>query len=395
MTKYLFLFGFILGGFGNFIIVELSASELTPLKSDDNIKTWNYSFGNAYNKGDFVSNGSEVKIVLQNFVTNGDPNWWNAPSLFELYETIESDVNNVDLNALRNQYIELLVQNDGISMDEARKKENDVLISLNSDIEELKKDINFSDDDAYAHKVDGYKVLINQLSDKKSKLTKELVDQLAIENNITSEEAYSILNPRIENLDETQYNYDENSGEIETFYSKDEFFNTSKSAFASLGKGDILNNFSNGSMGANWGHVAILHAKGTTVGETWTVEAPGVGKKVQRVPYGTWHYDDDSKMAYSYLSSRPLYSYQYNAITTSAASAAYTQNGKPYKLGGKIGDTSSWYCSELVFWAYYNNGYQAINLGSYSGDYMGSSSIIYPYDIYMDNDIMPFFKQNF
>jgi len=85
-------------------LITMNASEnLQTYQSESHFKEWNYEVGNIYEEGEFVSDGREVKKVVQDFVTNGDESWWYAPSLFEeipkssTLEGVEIDLNTLQL----------------------------------------------------------------------------------------------------------------------------------------------------------------------------------------------------------------------------------------------------------------------------------------------------------
>jgi hypothetical protein len=92
-----FLFGFFVGGLYNVSFISLHAEEnledrSTPEETTESfvepeyvIREWIYEANTPYYKNDLVSDGNATKIVLQDFTTNGDANWFNADSLFENY----------------------------------------------------------------------------------------------------------------------------------------------------------------------------------------------------------------------------------------------------------------------------------------------------------------------
>ncbi|MGL4589411.1 MAG: YiiX/YebB-like N1pC/P60 family cysteine hydrolase [Mycoplasmatales bacterium] len=366
--------------------VEISGEE-------KEVSTWNPQNGSKYEKGDLVEKNGEVKIVIQNFIANGDDNWWNADSLFTYFTSLENASPRIFTEQnLKDAYIEYKK----MSSEEAARE----VLATNKEIEQMlmADEENPSPlENLEQVKNDAYGSIIAELSGQKEKVTKAIVDKIAAEKGLSQDEAFMELNPRMAEISKGNFDYNENTGEMTTYLEKDDMFGAqTKGAFEQLGRGDILNNFSNGSLGVRWGHAAIITQKSNTVSGTYTTEAVGPGKGVQKLSYSNWHYNNNDKMAYSYLTKFRFGSNYYSGATNASADLASAQVGKKYTFPGiSLGDPSSFYCSELVYYAYYANRYTGVDLGSYGNNKRGSNAILYPYELYMDNDIMPFFKQNF
>lgn len=74
-----------------FVLMTILGTTLfaTPLGASGlrNDLIWDETKGTEYFKGSYVSNGNQVKEVLQDFTTNGDELWWNSTSLFSTATT--------------------------------------------------------------------------------------------------------------------------------------------------------------------------------------------------------------------------------------------------------------------------------------------------------------------
>jgi len=204
------------------------------------------------------------------------------------------------------------------------------------------------------------------------------------------------LNPRLKMMGEDAYRYNENTRELEFTMNKDAMFNkksddltqVSNEGLAFLKKGDVLINLDNGSSSGlfKWGHAALMYRKATTPDLSRTIEAPGPGKKVQLVNYQkAWHANKRNRIAYNYVPR--VYGTNKPAR---AADNALRYMAKAYGLYPVLGDTRTIYCTELVFLAYMSQG---VNLGN--GMKMGSWGILLPRSMYCDDDLAPYYRQNF
>jgi hypothetical protein len=102
LISSMFLFGIIVTSFSNYLVLGLNAAEMDErieYVAKNSFKFWNAEPGVEYKKDEIVILGLEKKKVIQNFTANGDDNWWNAPSLFELVEvsTPENDVIEIEV----------------------------------------------------------------------------------------------------------------------------------------------------------------------------------------------------------------------------------------------------------------------------------------------------------
>jgi hypothetical protein len=131
-----------------------------------------------------------------------------------------------------------------------------------------------------------------------------------------------------------------------------------------LNPGDMLYD-SNGFLG--FGHVGIY------IGNGEVVEAEKFGG-VQRKPIKTWDYPNRKNVYILRVDCS-------DEIKEAAISFAEAQVSKPYDMNWRQKDPDpnslSWYCSELVWAAYYNQG---INI-----EYTPDSSAVTPYEIFVDD----------
>jgi len=204
------------------------------------------------------------------------------------------------------------------------------------------------------------------------------------------------LNPKLKLYSDDEYRYNEETKEFEFMITKDELFKkesdsmlqASADAFRLLEKGDVLINLDNGSSSGlfKWGHAALMHQRRFQPIQSYTIEAPGQGKVVQFVNYQeAWHKNTWDRIAYNYVPR------VYNTNKPAkAAENARQYLGKPYTLYPILGDTRSIYCTELVFLAYKSQG---VNLGN--GMDTGSWGILFPKDMYCDDDLHPYYLQKF
>jgi len=152
-----------------------------------------------------------------------------------------------------------------------------------------------------------------------------------------------------------------------------------------LEKGDVLVDLDNGKLGFQWGHVGMMYDKAETPEESRTIEILGFGDVVQFKNYKTtWH---DNKV------DRISHNYAWRVMDTDApdkaAEAATKWIGKGYSLWPVLGDTSAFYCTELVFMAYREQG---VDLGNGMG--MGSWGILMPKSMYCSPELSTYYRQN-
>lgn len=202
-----------------------------------------------------------------------------------------------------------------------------------------------------------------------------------------------VNNPKLQKLliqNQGAYEFDEENKQIDFNISKDALFSNNpnqRGAYDSMDPGDILINHSNGSSGVVWGHAGIVYSK-YGLHDTWVKEAPGAGYNVQHVGYyNKWHADNSSKMSYNYVPR--VYG---TDVPNKAKNLAHAYQGTSYSIAGKLGDMSSVYCSELVWFAYYVYG---VNVGGNDSPQRWDWNIVYPSEIYYDDDVMFYFRQNF
>jgi len=152
-----------------------------------------------------------------------------------------------------------------------------------------------------------------------------------------------------------------------------------------LDTGDVLVNLDNGKLGLKWGHVGMMYDKGPSPEQSRTIEILGFGDVVQFKNYKTtWH---DNK------TDRISHNYAHRVLGTGkaekAAEAATKWIGKGYSLWPVLGDTSAFYCTELVFMAYREQG---VNLGN--GMDLGSWGILMPKSMYCSPELASYYRQN-
>jgi hypothetical protein len=200
------------------------------------------------------------------------------------------------------------------------------------------------------------------------------------------------LNPRLKELPEGSYHYDEEAREIVFDMDKDELFNTQGevSTFAKqwgrLAKGDVLINFDNGSSSGvfKWGHAAMLYQKAPTPERSSTIEAPGGGDVVRLRNYDeVWHSNNDSRMAYNFVPRVKL-----TVKPDLAAENARKYEGRQYGIFHPLGTSNEIYCTELVYLAYKSQG---VDLGN--GVKQGDWWILMPKRMYCDADLQYYYRQ--
>lgn len=227
---------------------------------------------------------------------------------------------------------------------------------------------------------------------KKSRNTNNFEEIAKAENKPVEQAMLENLNPKLNLLPDNSYYYNEETKELEFDITKEEIFAASsnplaRSAWSLLEKGDVLINFDNGSSGLRWGHVAFMQSKGPDPFNSYTYEAPGSGQVVGYRNYETvWHNNTWDRMTYNYVPR--IYG---SGKAAAAANNALQYHGKKYSLTDSmaLGNTSSIYCTELVFLAYLSQG---VNLGN--GMNSGSIGILFPRSMYCDADLMYYFRQN-
>jgi len=152
-----------------------------------------------------------------------------------------------------------------------------------------------------------------------------------------------------------------------------------------LDKGDVLVNLDNGKLGLKWGHVGMMYDRGDTPGQSRTIEILGFGDVVQFKNYKTtWHDNKTDRISHNYARR-----FLGTGAPERAAEAATKWIGKGYSLWPVLGDTSAFYCTELVFMAYKEQG---VNLGN--GMDMGSWGILMPKRMYCSSELASYYRQN-
>jgi len=200
------------------------------------------------------------------------------------------------------------------------------------------------------------------------------------------------LNPRLKELPEGSYHYDEEAREIVFDMNKDALFDTQTgvSSFATkwsrLKKGDVLINFDNGSSAGlfKWGHAAIMYSKGATEARSQTIEAPGGGDVVSLRNYNAvWHSNTKDRIAYNFVPK-----VKQTVKPSLAAENARKYEGRPYGILHPLGESNAIYCTELVYLAYKSQG---VDLGN--GVKKGDWWILMPKRMYCDADLMYYYRQ--
>jgi len=152
-----------------------------------------------------------------------------------------------------------------------------------------------------------------------------------------------------------------------------------------LDTGDVLVNLDNGKLGLKWGHVGMMYDKGLSPEQSRTIEILGFGDVVQFKNYKTtWHDNKTDRISHNYA-HRVLGT----GAPEKAAEAATKWIGKGYSLWPVLGDTSAFYCTELVFMAYKEQG---VNLGN--GMDLGSWGILMPKSMYCSPELASYYRQN-
>ncbi|MBU8715344.1 MULTISPECIES: YiiX/YebB-like N1pC/P60 family cysteine hydrolase [Brevibacillus] len=144
----------------------------------------------------------------------------------------------------------------------------------------------------------------------------------------------------IDSLKELKKNAPEKYKEIQDEQSK-------QKALASSGKmgtvGDILITYDNETSGWNHGHAAIVRKSNDYIVEAW----PKEGVRVYKNNWGS-RFDSAYKF---YVKGAD------DSDFTNAQKYAYSQLGKPYQLNVQKHFTDAYYCSQLVWKAWYEQGF--------------------------------------
>lgn len=212
--------------------------------------------------------------------------------------------------------------------------------------------------------------------DKKIKF-KQQVDKMEKESGKSKNEAVETILPKLKGKN---YTYDSTTGNI-TINDGNANVNTLASSSALGTYGDVLVTLDGGSGSSFgvWGHAAIV----SDYSDNFTVESflGGLSPQVPNIDGVFWH-SNDWKTRYA----NP-HAYMINYIDVldynKAAQYAEIQVNEPYSLNfSDKWATNKWYCSQLVWRAWYNRG---TNL-----DYNGGNEV-WPGDIVNDSDTYQYY----
>jgi uncharacterized protein YycO len=332
--------------------VSISASSnLDESKiQETTLKIWDASPGNKYFIDEYVSDGSIIKKVTQNFTSNGDYDWWNAPSLF-IETNMESFFNNAQ------QELETSVDFTSVVVDALEKVEVDVDFSESN--EEIRDNI--------------YEVIEDQNTEKELSLEERnlLADNLMEVDKLLGTEGSKPT---------------EGAGTVIDDPTSDRNFTESSNASNwNKRRGNILVSKHASYKGFQHGHTAILsNVNGHLLEATPTVNSGAqVFHRHFTFMWPSQNYVDKKEL---YIPGASWAQYD------GAINYANAQHGEPYAVATTLWSDNSWYCSKLVYKAFLNSGIDlqptyklALGAALGPGGFIASQSYILPADIMNDH----------